>query len=419
MSHEAEAKTRRERIDPRLRRAGWDRIVDHHDAITPTAVKATAVREWPTANGPADYALCDQGEILSVVEAKKLTVGPNGVLTQAERYSRGIDQEPKYQAQFGVPFLYSTNGEVIRFHDVRDPLNRSREVKGFHTLAAFREFQQRNRTAELAKLQTIPVEPTMRPYQLEANQAIEEALGRQQRNMLVAMATGTGKTRTMVNETYRLMKSGAARRVLFLVDRKALAAQTVKAFASFEAEPGLRFTNLYPVYSQRFQQDDDDDTPTDINALPASLLQNPKLGDTFVYVATIQRIAINLFGKAAIFDRPDEAFDTDADMIENIPIHAFDLVIADECHRGYSSKEVSTWRNTLDHFDATKIGLTATPASHTSAYLSLRLRAGGTRRVPGGLRRGGTALWRAHGRRLSERGRGDRLGRPHLRYQTA
>src|SRR5207244_5185438 len=52
----------------------------------------------------------------------------------------------------------------------------------------------------------------------------------------------------------------------------------------------------------------------------------------------------------------------------NIPIHAFDLIIADECHRGYSARELSTWRETLDHFDALKIGLTATPAAHTMAY---------------------------------------------------
>ena len=73
-------------------------------------------------------------------------------------------------------------------------------------------------------------------------------------------------------------------------------------------------------------------------------------------------------------------------------IHAFDLVIADECHRGYTSAELSVWRNTLDHFDAIKIGLTATPAAHTKAYfkdicVSLRLRAGRPRGLSGGLRR--------------------------------
>jgi type I restriction enzyme R subunit len=63
----------------------------------------------------------------------------------------------------------------------------------------------------------------------------------------------------------------------------------------------------------------------------------------------------------------DEPEDEDAGQID-IPIHAFDLIIADECHRGYSAQEVSVWRKTLDHFDAIKVGLTATPAAHTYAY---------------------------------------------------
>ena len=63
--------------------------------------------------------------------------------------------------------------------------------------------------------------------------------------MLVTMATGTGKTLMSVSEIYRLMRSGVARRVLFLVDRRVLAAQTVRAFAGFEAEPSLKFDKIY------------------------------------------------------------------------------------------------------------------------------------------------------------------------------
>lgn len=74
--------------------------------------------------------------------------------------------------------------------------------------------------------------------------------------MLVAMATGCGKTFTTVNQIYRLMKSGVARRVLFLVDRRALAAQAVRAFSAFEPEPALKFDKIYEVYSQRFRQAD-------------------------------------------------------------------------------------------------------------------------------------------------------------------
>ena len=52
----------------------------------------------------------------------------------------------------------------------------------------------------------------------------------------------------------------------------------------------------------------------------------------------------------------------------NIPIHAFDLIVADECHRGYTSSEDSKWREVLEHFDAIKVGLTATPAAHTTSF---------------------------------------------------
>ena len=77
-------------------------------------------------------------------------------------------------------------------------------------------------------------------------------------------------------------------------------------------------------------------------------------------------MTINLLGREAAFDI-DEPIDEDAERLD-IPIHAFDLIIADECHRGYTGKELAVWRETLDHFDAIKIGLTATPASHTTTY---------------------------------------------------
>src|SRR5205085_11938954 len=89
-----------------------------------------------------------------------------------------------------------------------------------------------------------------------------------------------------------------------------------------------------------------------------------------VYICTSQRKSIQILRRDSIFGLGDEQIDEDAEFMPDIPIHAFDVVIADECHRGYTSQEVSTWRQTLDHFDAIKIGLTATPASHTTAYFA-------------------------------------------------
>ncbi len=363
---ESERQTRKTRIDPKLRASGWTVVPYAGDQRSGPAV---AIEEYETDLGPADYVLADHDELLAVVEAKKLTVGPQGVLPQAERYARAIPSAQRFQGEFGVPNLYSTNGEEIWFHDVTHPMNRSRKVAAFHTVKALREMGERDTEAELAALRAIPVQAGIRPYQVEANTAIEQAITDRHRKMMVTMATGTGKTLMTVNEIYRLMKSGVARRVLFLVDRRALAAQTVRAFASFEAEPGLKFDKIYPVYSQRFQQIDfDADEKFDPNVMPNSLLTNPKLGDAFVYVSTIQRMSINLFGsEAGIHFGEGDSGDEDAKKLD-IPIHAFDLIVADECHRGYSAKELSIWRSTLDWFDATKIGLTATPAAHTMAY---------------------------------------------------
>jgi type I restriction enzyme R subunit len=81
-------------------------------------------------------------------------------------------------------------------------------------------------------------------------------------------------------------------------------------------------------------------------------------------------MAVNILGRQAVFGiGSEEGIEDDADRLD-IPIHAFDLVVADECHRGYTSQELSVWRATLDHFDAVKIGLTATPAAHTAAYFT-------------------------------------------------
>ncbi len=367
---ESERQTRRDRIDPRLKAAGW-KVVDFKGGLTITGLSGHALAEYPTENGPADYAFVVDGQLLGIVEAKKVTLGPQNVLTQAERYSKGAADGPINFRGYHVPFLYSTNGEVIWFHDVRHKLNRSRPIARFHQPAALAEMFTRDFEEECRWLAGDPnAYPRLRPYQIEANTAIEQAIADRKRQMLVAMATGTGKTFTLVNEAYRLMKSGVGKRILFLVDRRALAAQAVRTFASFAPEPNLKFDKIYEVYSQKFQKGDfDEDEKFDPKVLPGSYLTDPQPKHAFVYVCTIQRMAINLFGRGAVWGGEGDEIDDDAEKLD-IPIHAFDVVIADECHRGYTTAEESLWRNTLSHFDAIKIGLTATPAAHTKAYFT-------------------------------------------------
>lgn len=368
--HESEAQTRRKRIDPQLKAVGWE-IVPFVEGMPTGSLTHHAVEEFETANGPADYALFLDGQIVGVIEAKKVSRGAAGILTQAERYAAGIGGSPHNFRGLRVPFLYSTNGQEIYFHDVREELAVSRPIKKFHTPDALRELLSRNLSKGCEWLaQNLDFPKGFRPYQQKANRAAEVAIGEQKRRLLLALATGTGKTFTTVNQCYRLLKSGTAKRILFLVDRRALAAQAVRAFAEFEPEPNQRFDKIYEVYSGKFQRGDfGDDNAFDAKTMPEGYLLHPEPKHTFVYVCTIQRLAGQVLGRQAAFGEDGDDLDADMEPLD-IPIHAFDVIIADECHRGYTASERAIWRETLDHFDAIKIGLTATPAKHTTGYFT-------------------------------------------------
>lgn len=362
----SEAFTRKTKINAALTAAGWQPIVAY--SAVP-ARELVALEEYPTASGPVDYALFQAGEPLALVEAKRDSIDPHNALVQAQRYARDFPDSPFEFNGYKVPFVYTSNGEQIWFQDLRLPHSRARQVAAFHTPAALRDLLSRDLTPAHDWLRGHPISGRyLRPYQVAAISATETAMRRGQHKIMLAMATGTGKTFTAVELVYRLLKAGLVRRVLFLVDRRALAAQATQSFATYEAEPGLKFDQIYEVYSQHFRASELADSRFDPRVLPTSYLTNPELGQTFVYISTIQRMRINLFGLPDNVNWSSDADDeSDAGRLD-IPIHAFDLVIADECHRGYTASETGKYRETLEHFDAVKLGITATPATHTAAY---------------------------------------------------
>jgi type I restriction enzyme R subunit len=341
MPAELEWKTRKDRVDRKLTflYPAWS-IVKYRLDLNIASLHCRAVEEFPTQSGPADYALFVQGRLLGIIEAKKVKVGPANVLEQAKRYARGASDGPGSWNGCRVPFLYSKNGEVIYFLDVRNARNLSRRIEQFHTADALEEMFGRQAGFEWFRQNPVAIEK-LRSYQKKAIEAVEAALAEGRRAMLVAMTTGTGKTFMTVAQIYRLLESKAVRRMLFLVDRRALAAQAVHEFVAFTTPNGLKFDLEYDVFSQRFRREDfDDDKPYDPKVLPRSHLTAPQASHTFVYVSAIQRKAVNLFGWEGAFAQaagdPDYE-DEDTGRLD-IPIHAFDAV---------------------------KIGLTATPAAHT------------------------------------------------------
>jgi type I restriction enzyme R subunit len=304
--------TTRSRIDGQLRAAGW--TVTRY-ASQPWPAYA-AVEEYPTPTGPADYALCVNSQPLAVVEAKRTVRDAYSALAQARRYAEGLE----------TPFLYTANGDEIWFQDVRPEGGVPRAVPAFHSPQALLEMQTRDPAALKDTLRAIPLDQVnLWHHQQEAVEAVEQALFDNKRRMLIAMATGTGKTRAIVALLHRLLASGYIRRALFLIDRLELAEQAEDAMSQYDVQVGLKFNQVYTV----------------------GRVEGRSIPRAQVCVATLQTMY-------NVVNDPDAA----------PPMEMFDVVISDECHRSI----YGDWRVVLDHFDAVQIGLTATPATHTVAY---------------------------------------------------
>src|SRR5579859_4975025 len=144
-TEELEWKTRRDRVDTKLKATNpaWE-IITYKDGLKTDSLDRHAVREYPTTNGPADYALFVHGQLLGIVEAKKVGVAAMNVLEQAKRYAKGASDGSGNWNGYRVPFLYSTNGEEIFFIDVRWDQPISRKLSLFHTPTALEEMYQIN-----------------------------------------------------------------------------------------------------------------------------------------------------------------------------------------------------------------------------------------------------------------------------------
>lgn len=368
----SEAETRKQKIDRMLEKSGW-KVVEKSTTMPKTG--SFACEEYPTASGEVDYALIVDGDVIGLAEAKKRGEPVYGVLTQAQRYARDIVGANYDFFGYKVPFIYSTNGEDTYFQDLRGETSRSRKVLTFHTPQALMELLSRDYDTPRSWIsENRNDNEYLRYYQKEATEAAEKALLSNKNKMLIGMATGTGKTVTIASLVYRLLRSGMFKRVLFLVDRIELANQALGTLASFEPEPGQKFDRIYEVYCRRKPEGEEWKTMhINTKLMPESKITRPQGSDAHVFVATIQSMYRLVSGE----EEPSKEVDADfyGKDIESInynprlPIHAFDLIISDECHRSIYNK----WKAVLNYFDAVQIGLTATPAAHTYAYFDSNL----------------------------------------------
>jgi len=344
----------RQNIDKMLREAGW--VVQHYKDLNRTAGLGVAVAYFPLADGrEADYVLFVGGKAAGVIEAKPEGVTLSGVAEQSEQYLNSFPGKlPVYSKDLAIH--YESTGIETMFRDRRDPDARSRRVFSFHRPEEIKRILDQPDTLR-GRLQKMPelAQDTLWDVQYKAITNLEKSLAANRPRALIQMATGAGKTFTMVSEIYRLIKYAGAKRVLFLVDRGNLGDQAYREFAQYTApDDGRKFTEIYNVQHMR-----------------SNVLDK----ESKVCITTIQRLYFMLSGEKE-FDESLEEEPLDKFMAPQevryqpaLPIETFDFIITDECHRSI----YNLWRQVLEYFDAFIIGLTATPSKQTLGFFNQNL----------------------------------------------
>ena len=353
-------------IDEQLTQAGWH-VCDRQD-IDLVNQYGNAVREvvMDAGHGRADYLLYVDKRVVGVIEAKPIGTTLSGVQWQSAMYAAGLPEAYRETAVLKddrLPFIFEASGTETHYTNGFDPNPRSRKIFNFpqpETLARITRDAEANPATPTwrARVHNLPPydDYDLRPASKIAVGAIEASLAAQQHSRsLVQMATGAGKTRMAVTESYRLIRHGGFNRVLFLVDRNNLGDQTLREFRDYTTpDDGRKFTDLYNV-----------DKLTSAGMVASSK----------VVISTIQRVFSALRGIETPEDDDPEIDDftppepVTAEYSVLLPPESFDLVIVDECHRSI----YGVWRSVLEYFDAHILGLTATPTKQTYGFFQQNL----------------------------------------------
>ncbi|MEZ5488680.1 MAG: DEAD/DEAH box helicase family protein, partial [Steroidobacteraceae bacterium] len=294
---------------------------------------------------------------VGVLEAKKDSAGENLTATEAqtERYATANLKWRKDDAP--LRFLFEATGQIIRFTDNADPAPRSRELFHFFKPEQLATWRAQPTTLRRRLVQAMPPLPehNLRDCQVGAVKGLEKSLAENRPRALVHMATGAGKTFTAITSVYRLLKFGGAKRILFLVDTRNLGKQAHQEFMAYTPpDDGRTFTELYNV--QR--------------------LASPQIDPhAQVCISTIQRMYSILSGETidesaedVSFNEVQQAAGQEKFVRYNpaVPVETFDFIVIDECHRSI----YNLWKQVLDYFDASLIGLTATPDQRTLGFFN-------------------------------------------------
>lgn len=272
-----EDETRIMLIDPALRKAGWEcdthtlNYRTHH--TMPVKGHNMAIAEWKCGNIRADYALFIGTTLYGIIEAKRFSADISTNLYQSKIYACTVEEQDGISLLGNwndnrVPFLFSTNGRQyleqiktksgIWFADTRKPRQKSEPLRDWYSPEGLENLYKRDLNETNNRLKnssydylTDPSGLNLYDYQINAIKALEQKIinGGDDKRALLVMATGTGKTRTAIGLSYRLIKSNRFKRILFLTDRRLLAEQAFGDFQDKKVENFNTFAEIYGVSS--------------------------------------------------------------------------------------------------------------------------------------------------------------------------
>lgn len=361
-------------IDSQLRAAGWEadtNLLRYSKGTRPVKGKNIAIAEWPTnaddgGDGRVDYALFIGTQMVGMIEAKRPSKNIVAILdVQCKEYGTHVREEDQQYCighwnGYYVPFVFAANGRKyfpqwpeksgVWLKDARLTVNDRRALRGWPSPDGLLSWINTKASTANDELENTPYDwlrdsdgLNLYDHQVKAVEAAEKAIIEGKKAILLAMATGTGKTRVALALIYRLLTADRFKRILFLVDRNFLGEQAEEKFTEVKLKDFLALNQIFPM---------------------------KKLGEkgfdpeTRLKITTVQSMVRLIMG--------DDS---------KVSISDYDLIIVDEAHRGYfldkemadaeilyrdETDYLSKYRQVIEYFDAVKIGLTATPALHTT-----------------------------------------------------
>lgn len=330
MSKQSPEGRAREDISKTLKSVGWTYLGEYETEAS-VGVDATGyIEEYQTDSGPVDYGLIIQGELYSVIEAKKKSANVTGQFQQLHRYVKNV--ETQYAAEdAGVPVGFVGNGEEFCRYDFRDHGLNPTTFTSFYTPDELQTLVEKDYSSAINYLDKTPaseLDPDLWDHQRDAVDGVKQSLKEGNPYSLIHITTGAGKTRSAMALSYQLLRSGFADSILYIPDSRDIASDVEAKFTEYDP-PGSNNSFADDYIIQNLAED-----------------TLHRIENANIVITTLQMM-----------------YEIARDNPSDLSAGKFDVIITDECHRSIYNSD--GYGQVLRQIDAVEVGLTATPTERT------------------------------------------------------